>query len=1218
MPFSAFVRVGARPLAAAGAAIPAKLSPSPRCGNGTQPICFALRDRTEVLVEQLLNILHALPDYGRLRTAIEKNQSVGVSGAAQINRSHLIASLLHDSGRPAVVLCQDELALRRTQSELSAFLGVEPAVLPSRDLTFYDVSATSRGWEHKRLRQLYDLARGETKLLLTTWEAFSLRTLPRAQLFSCALRLKPGARIAPETLAEKLVRSGYSRSTLVEGVGQFTVRGGILDVFSPACENPVRIEYFGDEIDAMGFFDTVTQRRTENADEVVLLPVSETLPSLHPDGIEGLAADLDALQARIRRRRTPNEALLRTLAADTEALRAGVSFAAADRYMALIYPEFACAADYLPAETAVFFCDHGNLRRAAARRTEEEGMMLDSLLQSGILCGELCEFSAGWEDVCDALQNRSAVFLDSFLAASYPRALQPKTLVSITAKQLPSYGGNLDAAVTDLTFYQKNDFSALVLCGNRRRGEILAQLLREKNLSAFLAFPLTSLPKPGQILLTDGALPNGMEYPDIRFAVLTEGQLLAQTAQKPRKKRQKASNRQKLDSFTDLSPGDLIVHEYHGIGRYLCMEQMKIDGAVKDYVKIAYQGSDTLYVPATQLDLISKYIGGGEDTPVKLNKLGGDQWQKAKTRAKAAAKDLAAGLIQLYAERKRRMGYAFAADSPWQAEFEQNFPYAETDDQLRCIEEIKNDMESPQPMDRLLCGDVGFGKTEVALRAAMKAVLDGKQVAILVPTTVLAQQHYTTATARFRGFPVNIGVLSRFSTPTQQRKTLSELRAGTLDIIVGTHKLLQKEIEFHDLGLLIVDEEQRFGVTHKERLKELSRGVDVLTLSATPIPRTLNMALSGIRDMSTLEEPPHDRYPVQTFVLEYAEPVLVDAMRREVERGGQVYFLHNRTESIAQCAARIKNALPDVEIGIAHGKMSEDELSDIMQRMADGEVQILVCTTIIETGIDIPNVNTLIIEDADKLGLAQLHQIRGRVGRSNRHAFAYLTFRRGKVLTEVAEKRLNAIRDYAEFGSGFKIAMRDLEIRGAGDLLGAAQSGHMLSVGYDLYLKLLEEAVLEERGEPTVQEVNCTADLDVTANIDKDYIASGEQRMDIYRRMAAIRSQEDADELLDEVVDRYGDPPKGAMNLIAIALLRARAAAAGISDITQKGRTILFTLTSFDFEAVAALCSKYQKRLFLSPKAEKPTLTLNLPAGENPLRAAEQLVAAYTAATPHE
>ena len=1158
----------------------------------------------------LLKALSALLDYQKLLASLAARQTVAVSGVSQICRSHVIASLLADTERPALIVCQDELAARRTQSELAAFLGFEAPILPSRDLTFYNASAISRGWEHKRLRQLYDLARGETKVQIVTWESLALRTMPKAVLFASALTLKPGAQLAPEVLSARLVRMGYTRCSLVEGVGQFSVRGGILDVFSPAADQPVRVEFFGDEVDTMGFFDLVTQRRTENAESLVLLPVAETLPQLHAQGAAGLADELEALAARQKRRKTPNEALVKTLTEDAELLRSEAGFSAADRYLSLIYPEFACAADYVPSDHVVFFCDHGNLRRAAQRQSEEQGMTLDSLLQSGILAGELCEFSADWESVCGRFEHRAAVFLDSFLAASYPQGLQPKTLVSISAKQLPSYGGNLDAAASDLQFYQKNEFASLVLCGNRRRGEILAQQLREKGLSAFLAFPMMKLPQPGQILLTDGALPFGMEYPDLRFAVLTEGQLLSAGERKPRRHKAKATNRQKLDSFTDLTPGDLIVHEYHGIGRYVCMEQMKIDGVVKDYVKIAYQGSDTLYVPATQLDLISKYIGGGEDAPVKLNKLGGDQWQKTKARAKSAAKDLAADLIQLYAERKRRMGYAFAADTPWQAEFEDNFPYAETDDQLRCIDEIKSDMESPQPMDRLLCGDVGFGKTEVALRAAMKAILDGKQVAILVPTTVLAQQHYTTAVARFRGFPVHIGVLSRFSTPVQQRKTLSDLRAGSCDLVVGTHKLLQKDVAFKDLGLLIVDEEQRFGVTHKEKLKELSRGVDVLTLSATPIPRTLNMALSGLRDMSTIEEPPHDRYPVQTFVLEYAEPVRIDAMRRELERGGQVYYLHNRVETIAQCAAHIKKALPDASVAVAHGKMSEEELSDVMQRMDDGEVQILVCTTIIETGIDIPNVNTLIIEDADKLGLAQLHQIRGRVGRSSRHAYAYLTFKRGKVLTEVAEKRLNAIRDYAEFGSGFKIAMRDLEIRGAGNLLGSAQSGHMLSVGYDLYLKLLEEAVLEERGEKPAEEVACTADLDVTANIDKQYVSSGEQRMDLYRRMAAVRSQEDADELLDEIVDRYGDPPKGVMNLLAIALLRAKAAALGISDISQKGRTLRFTYAQFSLEAVAAVCGAdaYKKRVFFAPNAEKPLLTLNLAAGEDPLRAAQEFV----------
>ena len=618
----------------------------------------------------------------------------------------------------------------------------------------------------------------------------------------------------------------------------------------------------------------------------------------------------------------------------------------------------------------------------------------------------------------------------------------------------------------------------------------------------------------------------------------------------------------------------------------------------KDYIKIAYAGTDSLYVPATQLDLVAKYIGGGEEKTVKLSKMGGADWSRVKTRAKAAAKEMARELVALYAERQRLKGHAFAPDSVWQTEFEEAFAYQETDDQLRCTEEIKSDMQTPVPMDRLLCGDVGYGKTEVALRAVMKCILDGYQVAILVPTTVLAQQHYVTVMRRFAGYPVNIEVLSRFRTPAQMKKAVREIESGAVDLVIGTHRLLQKDINFNKLGLLIVDEEQRFGVSHKERLKEMSRRVDVLTLSATPIPRTLNMALSGIRDMSTIEEPPRDRQPVQTYVMEYDENLLMDALRREVSRGGQAYFLHNRVENIDRVAARISEALEGISVAVAHGKMDEESLSDVMERMASGEVQVLVCTTIIETGIDIPNVNTLIIEDADKLGLAQLHQIRGRVGRSPRRAFAYLTFRRGKILTEVAEKRLSAIREFAEFNSGFKIAMRDLEIRGAGNLLGAEQSGHMLSVGYDMYLKLLEEAVLEERGEKAEKRVDCSVDITVSANIPEKYIPSGEQRIDIYRRVARIRTEEASDEMISELIDRYGDPPSEVIALVSIALLRGEAAQAGISEISQKAGWLRLKLTEFEMERVSALynLSEYKGRVKIEAGTD-PVIALRLRSG---------------------
>ena len=1154
-------------------------------------------------MEKLLSVLKTVPEYVSLQESVSGGRSTAVTGIGQINRSHMIAALHRDCKKPVTVICQDDLSAKKLQEELKAFLGEIPAVLPSRELTLYDTAVVSRAWEQKRLRQFFDLQQGQTAVQILTWEALSQRTISPAVLKQCAFTLEAGHEYILETLIQRLTAAGYSRTSMVEGPGQFAVRGGILDIFSPAADLPVRAEFFGDELDCMGYFDPDTQRRTENINQITVLPVGETQPHLHPQGICGLCADLEKLIARQKRRKSPNENLIKTLERDLDKYQNGVQNPASDRYMALIYPEMSTALDFIPAESIFVVCDQGALKRAARNRTEEIGMQLDSMLQGGLLAGELCDYACQWEDFCRKLENRTVVYFDAFGGTSYPEENPPKLLLPMAAKQLPGYGGSLDTAVTDLAHYQRMEFSSLVLCGTRRRAELLQQQLNEKGLSALQCIPLDLLPQPGQIFLTEGTLPFGLEYPSGKLAILTEGQLLAKTTPKKRTKKS-ATNRQKLNSFTDLTPGDLVVHENYGIGRFVAMEQIKVDGAVKDYVKIAYQGSDTLFVPATQLDLVSKYIGsGGEDGNVRLNKIGSDAWQKTKTKARKAAKDMAAELIQLYAARKRQEGYPFSADSPWQQEFEDNFPYPETDDQLRCIADIKADMEAPIPMDRLLCGDVGFGKTEVALRAVMKAIMDGKQVAILVPTTVLAQQHYQTAVARFRGFPVNIDVLSRFRTAAEQRRTVQALRSGAVDLIIGTHKLLQKTIEYKDLGLLIIDEEQRFGVSHKERLKEISKGVDVLTLSATPIPRTLNMALSGIRDMSTIEEPPADRYPVQTFVMEHNNAIIDDAIRREVERGGQVYYLHNRVESIDRCAAVLQQRIPGLSVAVAHGQMGEDALGDVMQAMADGEVQVLVCTTIIETGLDIPNANTLIIENADRFGLSQLHQLRGRVGRSTRHAYAYFTYRPDKNLTEIAEKRLSAIRDFAEFGSGFKIAMRDLEIRGAGNLLGAEQSGHMMSVGYDMYLKLLDEAVLEERGERPKQP-DCTADLNITANVSQDYVSRGEERMDLYRRMAAIRSQEDADDLLDEVIDRYGDPPKGVLNLIDVALLRAQAQKLHIKDIRQKAGDVLFTMAELNFDAVSRICTdgEYAKRIQFVATAKEPTLRLKLISGVDSLK----------------
>ena len=1164
-------------------------------------------------MEKLLSILHNLKEYAQLYNDVSSGKCCAVTGVSQICRSHLIAGLFSHTSAPITVICQDDMTAKRLQEDMTAFLGITPPVLCSRELTLYDSAVVSRAWEQKRLRQLYDLSRGATRLQIMTWDALSQRTVPPETLSKAAFTLNVGQSYIFDDLLKKLTNCGYSHCGMVEGPGQFAVRGGILDIYSPAADQPVRMEFFGDELDTMGFFDPVSQRRTDNTESFTVLPVGETQPRLHENGLDGLCQDLRNLIAAQRRRRNINEALIATLEKDLNKYENDLSNPASDRYMGFIYPEFTTAFDYVPSNSIVVLCDQAALHRSAKTRTEDMGLQLDSMLQAGLLAGELCDYVCQWEDFCRQLSDKAVVYMDTFAGAAYPEECPPKSLIPISARQLPGYGGSLDTAVSDLSHYVHLDYSCLVLCGSRHRAELLQEMLFAKNVKASIAIPLAQMPAAGQIYLSEGTLPFGMEYPDLKLAVLSEGQLLAK-ANAPKKAKKTATNRQKLSSFTDLTPGDLVVHENYGIGRFVAMEQIRVDGAVKDYVKIAYQGSDTLFVPATQLDMVSKYIGsGGEDGNVRLNKIGTDAWQKTKAKARKAAKDMAGELIQLYAARKRQEGFAFAADTPWQREFEDNFPYPETDDQLRCIAEIKGDMESPIPMDRLLCGDVGFGKTEVALRAVMKAVMDGKQAAILVPTTVLAQQHYQTAVSRFRGFPVNIDVLSRFRTPNQQKKTLQNLRAGQVDLIIGTHKLLQKTVEFKDLGLLIVDEEQRFGVSHKERLKEISKGVDVLTLSATPIPRTLNMALSGIRDMSTIEIPPADRYPVQTFVTEHSNAILDDAIRREVERGGQVYYLHNRVETIDQCAAALKRRIPGLSVAVAHGKMGEDALSDVMQSMADGEIQVLVCTTIIETGLDISNVNTLIIENADRFGLSQLHQLRGRVGRSSRRAYAYLTYRPDKSLTEIAEKRLTAMRDFAEFGSGFKIAMRDLEIRGAGNLLGAEQSGHMMSVGYDMYLKLLDEAVLEEKG-MQAKEPDCTADLNVTANVDQDYVSRGEERMDLYRRMAAIRCQEDADDLLDEIVDRYGEPPKGVLNLVEIALLRANARKCGITDIKQKASEVYFILHNLNFDAVSQLCADpdYKQRAVFVANAKQPTLRLKLVPGIDSLKQSKIFISRYS------
>ena len=1158
-------------------------------------------------MERFLQQLNTIPEVAELIRRVDGGGCpAAVTGLQPVQRACVGAAVARASRRSAVFVCGDEREVRQLAGDLETLMGVRPVILLSREWQLRPGAVASREWERSRLAALYDMARGEAAVVVATADALMQRTLPPKLLNSLAVTLKTGGRADLKVLAESLLSAGYTRCDQVEGVGQFALRGGILDVFSPLMDQPVRCEFFDDEIDSMGSFDPATQRRTANVTSALLLPAAEVLPSAVPGGAADLAERLLRLAEKLEKKPRTVETAAQ-LREDAQRLQNGAEVGGLDRYLAAVYPKAAAGVHYLPAESLVFLCESGRVDERVKNTLLQNKQDVEALLEAGVMAGEYGKLLLSAEELYTALEDHPVVMMESLPTSRRP--LVPRGLLGMTARQLSSYGGSLETAVTDLEHYRGSGSAVLVLCGGESRANNLQRLLEERRIPAVLDLKNAGMPEPGEVRISMGALSAGCEWPTIHLAVLTEGQLTG-TVRK-RAKLKKESSRQKIQSYTDLSPGDLVVHVHHGVGRFAGIQRMPVDGVEKDYIKIDYAGGDCLYVPVTQLDQVSKYIGGGEDQErARLNKLGGTEWAKQKTRAKKAAKDLAKGLTQLYAERQKRPGFAFSPDSPWQQEFEEAFPYAETDDQLRAIAEIKADMERPRPMDRLLCGDVGYGKTEVALRAVMKCVLDGKQAAILVPTTVLAQQHYATAVGRFRDFPVKIEVLSRFTTAKEQKRILSAARSGGVDLLIGTHKLLQKSVEFKDLGLLIIDEEQRFGVTHKERLKEISRQVDVLTLSATPIPRTLNMALSGLRDMSTIEEPPADRQPVQTYVLEHDWALLEDAMRRELSRGGQVYYLHNRVETIDLTASRIQKLLgPEVRVVTGHGKMGERELSAVMQAMVDGEADILVCTTIIETGIDIPNVNTLIIEDADRMGLSQLHQIRGRIGRSVRRAYAYLTFRRGKVLQENAAKRLAAIREYVEFGSGFKVAMRDLEIRGAGNLLGPEQSGYLMTVGYDLYLKLLEEAVLEEQGQEKQIETECSADLTVNAHIPDRYVPSPEQRMDLYRRIAAIRSDEDASDLLDEMLDRYGEAPKSVLALLDVALLRAAAARSGVADISQRKDVLKFTLGVFHPEALVTVCGlhKYKGRLTIAA-GDTPALTLKLSPGADVLETARTLV----------
>lgn len=1120
-----------------------------------------------------------------------------VTGLSEINRAHLIAALREQQDGPVVILCPDEIYAEKMQKNLRSFLQEECVVVGERDFNFYSTEAASHQREQTRLRAMEKLMNQENGVAILSLSGALMRTIPPEYLKKTEILLHDADEIAVEDLENALIQSGYEKTEQVEGKGQYSRRGGIVDIFSPVYDQPLRIEFWGDEIDAISFFDVETQRRGGKLPECKIIPASESVLSLFDGGKWKLQKQLAQKGERLQKnaKNEKQEECARTLIRDAEKIRENINISYADRYLPLIYP-FATAMDYIRKEALVILDQPKKLEEAAkefaAGLTEE----IRDLTEKGMLMFPAQQFYLSWTKYKEQLEEKRVILLDSFVSGKLP--VSPKEVLSITSKQVSPFNGAFQSVKDEIESYLRQGYRMVFFVGDEKRGALLQESMRENGIPGTFVKELQQIPDEGKCTISLGSLTSGMEYPAVKLVVFTDNP--GGAVRKRKTTASKKNNYEKIASYMDLHVGDLVVHEHHGIGQYTGIVKMTVDGIVKDYIKINYAGADCLYVPCTQLDLVSKYIGGGEEKQVRLSKMGGTDWVKRRTRAKASAKEMAKKLIALYAERQSVAGYAYSPDSDWQQQFEENFEYEETEDQLRCVQEIKQDMQRPVPMDRLLCGDVGYGKTEVAMRAAMKCILDNRQVALLCPTTVLANQHYQTAVQRFSGFPVDIELLSRFQTGKEMKKTLDNIRTGKADFVIGTHRLLQKDIEFRKLGLLIVDEEQRFGVTHKEHIKELSHGVDVLTLTATPIPRTLNMSLSGIRDMSIIEEPPLDRHPVQTFVMEHEWDVVGEAIQRELLRGGQVYYIHNRIDTIEKTARKLRQILgDDVSIGIAHGRMDKNGLSQIMERVADGEIQVLICTTIIETGIDIPNVNTLIIEDADRMGLAQLHQIRGRVGRSVRKAYAYLTYRKDKVLTEIQEKRLSTIREFVEFGSGFKIAMRDLEIRGAGNVLGAEQSGHMLDVGYDMYIKLLDEAVKEEKGEPKSTRCDCSIDFSLSANIPETYIESQEQRMDLYRKIALVKTEEDQEDMIDEIIDRFGEPPRSVFNLILLALLKNKAGEAGISEITQKQETLLFSLENFEYEYFSELIKKerYQNRLKLEV-AKTPKVGLRIFAKE--------------------
>lgn len=1135
--------------------------------------------------ELLLAPIKHSPDYVQLIKNIkDKRTPMALYGLNETQKAHMAFGVQNELKGQVCIITYNEIEARQIYEDLKFYVEDKAVLFPSKDVVFYNMEATSEGVGEERMKAIERITEGEECIVVASIEAFLHQLPPKSTYAKHKLELKLNDTINLTSMIEIFILQGYERMDIVEERGQFSVRGDIIDIFPGSANTPYRIEVFGDEIDSIRKFEVGTQRSKEKVEYVKIYSSKET--TVGDFNIEEVATRINGDYKGIIKKLddTAREKLGGRVGEILEKLRELGSFKGIDKLLPYIYETSTSLLDYFPKGTTFLLDEPARLREKADGHIDEFRESFKVLIERGEVLPGQGRLVIPYNQIVEGLKDYNVVSLS--LLPKAIRDFAPKEIVNFDTRPMQSFHGKIDLLVKEIQRLQYKGYKTVLAPGTKDRAIRLLELLRDRGINAeFVVTPREDL-QTGEVVILQGNLRRGFEYVKNKYALIADYEIYGVHKQGRKEKARKDAS--PIKSFVDLNVGDYVVHEGHGIGKYIGIEELKVEGIKKDYLKVRYSAEGYLYVPTDQMDLIQKYIGS-DDAPPKLNKLGGTEWAKTKSKVKKAIEDMAEDLLKLYAEREKTKGHAYSVDSDWQKQFEDLFPYEETPDQLRCIEEVKMDMQKERAMDRLLCGDVGYGKTEVAIRAAFKAVGDSKQVAFLVPTTILAQQHYNTFKERFSGFPINVEMLSRFKSPSAQKPILEGVRTGNVDIIIGTHRLLSKDIAYKDLGLLIVDEEQRFGVKHKEGLKQLKKSIDVLTLTATPIPRTLHMSMIGIRDMSIIEDPPEERFPVQTYVLAYNEAMIVDAITREVGRGGQVYYVHNRVQSIHQIANKLTELVPQCKIAVAHGQMSEKELEKIMLDYIQGEYDVLVSTTIIETGLDISNVNTIIIQDADRLGLSQLYQLRGRVGRSYRQGYAYLMYEKDKVLSEVAEKRLKAIKEFTEFGSGFRIAMRDLEIRGSGNLLGGEQHGHMAAIGYDLYVRLLEETVGELKGEYVEKFDDTTIELNVNAYIAETYIRNQGHKIEIYKKIASIRNVDDMYKIEEEIEDRFGDIPMSVRNLLLISYIKALAKQLRVTAITQKDKDVRIQFKSGSMlrpEGIGMVLHDYNRKITFNATAQ--------------------------------